>query len=100
MTQTQGGVSMSLERLNLHSTANVEVSELGEVIADVIREGAEKITMLLGLMHRLDSLNRLQYALVHDSDDDVRARIAEVHQGRTLEFKGANFKTEIKGGAL
>jgi hypothetical protein len=76
------------ERQAIHLNVNVEITELIEVISDVIKGGDERITLLLGLLHRLSALNTLLYALVHSGDEFVREAIASAHRPEHVEFVG------------
>jgi hypothetical protein len=81
--------SMTDERKTAHLNITVEISELIEVISEVLKSGGERITLLLGLFHRLSELNELQCAFVHDDDVQVRAQIARTHSPKHVEFIGS-----------
>lgn len=77
---------MSIERKTAHLNITVEISELIEVISEVLKNGEERTTLLLGLLHRLNELNELQCAFVHHHDVQVCAQIARTHHPKHVEF--------------
>jgi hypothetical protein len=79
---------MTEERREMHLNVTVEMTELSDVICDVIKNGEERITLLLGLMNRLGNLHSLQYALVHSGDEEVKRAVALAHSKSTMNFEG------------